>query len=773
MPDVRLDKLIAENTQFFFGTVVASDAATYSVQVAPISNHMPALLSGTPLTSVMASMIGVKECFLPQPASTVFCFKYDAYACLILGVVPEFDQINKAEIMHARATLGVGDSNSVSNNDQGYVDDSGVSKLVTANANRPTDVVEGEYVLANEFGVLLGLFQHFASLKASELAQIQMFIYDDLVRIVSHNFEHFTCMGGSKIYQDNAKLTQEINLTHDSMEAVGRPNVTGKDFPPVIELTGKTSTDDTEDFFKLDNEKRIAIDRFKGFVGALGDFMHLIFSRPAEQQLRSLDGTKTGVYDRGLSSVKMNMDGSVALRSLGGVAIEKTNWIRVPHRIKAVEEKETFKPEDVKKLPGYKFDSSVKAGDLPFLQFLQLRDYLAYTMEGEAYSQFVNSDKFEVNTDPTLETKIGQDTQLTPDKTADYSPRSSGFYLMPNGGIMLRDAWGSSLVMEGGNIYIQPAKDLVMQPMRNLIGKVGHHVSVAAQKDLELSSSTGGFRLKTEQAQYLYSASSGIILHSDASSPSEYYPKDDMVTSVGGILLNAPKAGLATHSQFSLFKTDENTVIKSNLCMIDAESRILFRSHDGFDVFTTGDLLLSAGQNLVAFTEKNAVFVGLKETAIGIQDQTIAMSPMGPVEGLFKNDSFDKWRDQAANISTSDFQEYSFAYRSDLSFDALKFRFPSSGYYGLTEKVDVIPQTLAQQEHAKFENMNLTKWEEVGINDTYPYPGNDNRNCFATSNLTNLQFDQASRDTYNKAIEHSAVGQINFADLFLEYTVYA
>lgn len=773
MANYRLDRLIAENNQFFFATVVSSDAATYSVQIAPVSNKLPALLSGIPLTSVTAGLLGVKECVLPQPGSTVFCFRSDAFTGLILGVVPEYETIDKADNMSSRTLLGAGDGKTCENNTQGYGPKTGVSKLNMQNNGRPTDVVDGEYVLANDFGVLLGLYQQFATLKASELAQVQAFLMDDLVRIVSHNYEHLTCMGSSKVYQDGAKLNHEINLTHDPMEASGRPNVTGQQIDPVIKLTGKSSVDDTDDFFELKNERQLPIDRLRGFVGALGDFLHLVFSRPAESQLRALDGEATEVFDRGLASVKMGMDGSMAFRSLGGISLEKTNWIRVPHRIKAVEEPSTQERPVPEPIKGFTFDSSVTAKNLPFLHFLQLRDYLAVTLEGQAYERFAASDKFELNNDPKKESPLSEGAQLTPDRTGNFYPKTSGAYLMPNGGIIFRDAWGSALVMEGGNIYLQPAKDLVMQPLRNLIGKVGQYTSIAAQKDIDLSSTSGGFRVKTDKAQYLYSATSGVVLHSDATSPAEFSPKDSAITDVGGIVLHAPKAGLVTHAAHSLFKSEANAVIKSSLCMIDADSRVLLRSGAGFDVFTSGDLLLSAGKNLIGFTEGSAIFVGLENTAVGIQKQTIAIGMMGPVEGLFEKDTFDEWKQKVSELASGDFQTFSFGYRDDAVFDDLKFRFLTSQSYGLNEREDAIPQTLAQQEDEKFSNLGLVKWEEKAVNDTMPYPGADLTNMYATASLSNLQFDPDLQDTYNKAVEHTAIGKIDFTDVFTEYRVYA
>ena len=772
MANYRLDRLVAENNQFFFATVVSSDAATYVVQVAPISSNIPGLMSGIVLSSAMAGMMGVKECSLPQPCSTVFCFKQDAFTCLILGVVPDSEKADIPQTFHARSSLGAGDSKTCGNNIEGYGINASLAKLGAVNANRPTDVVDGEYVLANEFGILLGLYQHFSVLKASELAQVQAFLYDDLVRIVSHNFEHFTCMGGSKTYQSGKDLNLEFGLTHDAVEASGRPAVGGNELPTVMELTGKVTVDDEENFFKLTNERQSSIERLRGFVGALGDFVHLIFSKPADGELRAVDGKPVTTFDRGLASLKMGMDGTLAVRTLGGFALEKTNWVRVPHRIKVAEEKETSDKKPTAPA-SFKFDSTTTDKNQPLLHFLQLRDYLAFTMEGQDYRKFTGTDKFTVNDSPGKETPIGEDTQLTDTQSGNFYPKSSGVYAMPNGGLVFRDAWGSAIVMEGGNVYIQPAKDLVFQPARNLVAKVGQNISLAAKKEIDVSSTTGGFRLKTDLAQYLYSESSGIILHSDAASPSEFFPKDELVRNVGGILLHAPKAGLVTNASHSLFKTDNNTVLKSGLCMIDASDRVLLRSDNGFDVFTTGDLLLSAGKNLIGYTEGSAIFVGLQATALGIEKQTIATGLMGPVQGLFEEKAFDDWKNKTNELSKSDFQEFSFGYKDAASFEELQFRFPTSASYRLAERIDAIPQTIAQQEDAKFGMHGFGTWEETAVNETYPYPGAELTNMYAISSLANLEFDQQTQQTYNKAAEHTAIGQVNFTELFKEYKVYA
>lgn len=759
-----IDSLVKNNSQFFFAKVVASDPGAYTVQVAPMAGRSPSLLSGRVLSSSMANLFGVKNCMLPQPGDTVFCFKLDAYSCVVMGTIPETTALDLPETMPVRSCIGAGDGNSNEYSSSGH--DTDMSKSLIQNNLRPTDIVDGEWAMSNEFGNLVGLFHGFSVLKASELSQVQCFILDDLTRIIGHNLEHISCMGESKISQEGTQLNMEFSYTDDPIEAQGIPNVDGQNKGKAsITFNGETSNDDSKDFFSLVDEKLTSISRLKGFVGALGDFIHLILSVPDKELPRVMDGKTTEIYDKGLASFKVNADGFISARSLMGISLEKTNWIRVPQRITSVEAGELSKKVFC---DPFIFDPAVQASGQPYLYFLQLRDYLAYVQEEAAYKQLKASGKFEINDDPTFDQDIDQVNEYN---MAFYEKKTAGIYLMPNGGISLIDAWGSSLVMEGGNIFIQPAKDLVAQPLRHLIGKVGGNVSVAAKDDIELSSTNGGYRLKTDKSQYNYSATSGILLHSDATGPSEAQPVEGVITNLGGILLHAPKAAVTTHGKYSLIKADELLAIKADTAALDTDSRFLLRCEKGVDLFTNGEMLISAKSQLNLFTEGQALLVGASATFVGAEKQTVAITPLGPAQGLIKLSAFDKYREQIDRILKEDFQHFSPVYAHDDSFDALKFRFPTSDQYKVNIAEDLIPQTIAQQADASLNLGALKSWVENAVNDTYPYPGKEKRQNYAMAALNNLAIDPVKDDLYNKAVNNEVSATITYGDIFTDYKV--
>lgn len=67
------------------------------------------------------------------------------------------------------------------------------NSLATADANKPRDMLAGDRILSSVGGAILGLLRGGSILlRSSRLAEIFISKYDDLVRIVSRNFLHFS-----------------------------------------------------------------------------------------------------------------------------------------------------------------------------------------------------------------------------------------------------------------------------------------------------------------------------------------------------------------------------------------------------------------------------------------------------------------------------------------------------------------------------------------------------------------------------------------------------
>lgn len=770
----------------FYATVVSVDPTSYHVTVAPQGNNHLGKMQARIMSSILCNSLGFKLSYLPTIGSIVFCYATSTNECLILGMVPLSD---KGAISPAstRTVIGAGDGLKAESHRQNYNED--LTKTLITNLGRPTDILQGELAISNEFGVLLGLFQQFAVLKASELAQVQCFLLDDLVRIISHNFQHFHSMGQLTISHDGNSLNLESGMTHDPKEALGVAQLAQeKVFPPPFTHNGETTVDDVSDYYEPGTDERaVAVERLKTFVGRLGDFINLLLVVPADET-RILDGLPPNSFDSGVLQLKANLDGLFILRSAKGVVIEKTNWIRVPHRIRTSEDPtgdDGTKQQPVR-LPDFVFDNTYRAAEQPFLYYLQLRDYLSYIQEGCGYRHFTDRPlDFAVNDDFALERPLAQLTYVDPVTGASYMKKTSSVVLMPNGGLSLRDAWSSSINMEGGNIYIQPAKDLVLQPMRHLIGKIGGCVSLAVKKDIDLSSTEGAYRLKTDGVQYLYSKVGGIVLHTDAPAlggDNGYIPsakEEALVVRTSGIVIKAPVGGIYSNATVNYQRYERSSVIEAPVNTLLASEQLLVLSDKVLELLGATTLLSATGQ-MNCFSKKQAFFIGEQQTLIGRAGQTFGLVslngvPVAPVEGLMKEDPVNNFFKQMNEIV----DKYDKLVSPDLvygivtkaSFDGLLFRYPATTVYGNLEGCP-LPQTLTQQEDQSFNGLhNLTVWSEPAEQGTYPYPGAASAEGLVGRQLVNLLM--VDDELVNKSNEHESESELDSpVNIFDSYRVY-
>lgn len=741
--------MLNDRHHFFPGRITSSDAGTYNVQLEGKGEGVAALLQGIPIAGIFSNILGFKESVVYPVGSTVLCYSINASSCYLLGIIPPTDANNTS--FFSRASLGTFDGKFDSQNTEGY--SSLYTKFNTHNQNRPTDVLEGDYVIGNEFGVLLGLFQQMATLKGSELAQIQCYLLDDFVRLVSHNFQHLTALGELNVWHDGKAIISELGATHLSKESLGVPNVTKNETRTFeAEEEPYTSVDDQKDYYKFLNDNRTkAIERLKVFTGRLGDFINMFIVRPDPEAIRALAGVIEGKYDKGLFNVHVSVDGRLSVRSVTGISIEKTNWIMVPHRVRTPEDPQGDEDVSFDDKDPFIFDNSINYRGNPIMYYLQLRDCTAYLQDYYSYQNFLKYEKdFKLSKGPFKnETSLDEIKEVDPQTKVDYSKfrlRRSGIYLMDNGGILIKDAFDSAIAMEGGKIYLQPSTDLVAQPLRNWINKVGQNYVLNVNNEIDLSTTVGGFRLKTAGVQHFFSDEQGIILQSNAQGPSTPLPEDEAYTSCGGIVLKADNAGVYTYGNViydraitsSLYKSDQNIAIKGD--------EVLYLL--GKTLLSNPEVLNFHANEMILYAEGSMLCAGEGATVIGFEGQ----NPVKPVpdqpfpsiqEGLLTTplESLD-------DVKPEDWVK---PYDDDAKFTGIKFRFLKSERY-LLEDSDFIPMSIAQQTDQAFNILNLTAWTEKEVSGTLPFPGKERfDNFYVTSEIQNLQTHNG--DVYSKDSE--------------------
>jgi hypothetical protein len=606
----------------FKGVVITSNAGSRAITVVRETSgdvrtaDGGKLVQGTMLSSVLAQFLGFKDCTLPQPGTRVLCLAESNNNCYILGCLPQ-PTLGKAELS-ARALLGAGDAMEDQANRKGHV-----SKLPAIHeSRRPVDVVDGEYVVANELGVLIGLYQEMANLKASELAQIQCFLLDDLVRVISHNFQHYTALGEYNIYHDGKRLMAEFGATHKPAEAYGAPAVTTDAGAfKTFKKSGGHKIDDSSDFYEISKDER---------------FIHLFVVKPHDEKFRSLDPGQqlsSSDFDTGLCDLHVGTDGGFHLRSVKEVFIEKTNWIRVPLRKSAPDDPngDDASSLDYENKEKFEFVDDYTYKSNPFTYALQIRDYVAYVNEKLGYQNFKTHKKdFGVSDDVDAEQNISKSSKI--DKETElflksYKLRTAGIYLMPNGGITIRDAWNSAIVMEGGNVYIQPAKDFVAQPLRNSITKAGGSINLNCKKHIDVSSTEEGLRIKTEKSQYLYSDNGGFVIETNGSSdtPGTPEPKKEAIEDIGGIVFKS-KLSIYNYAEKDIVNYTKKKFLLKSLETVDmfAEKTMAIYGKSSLHAFSDG-MMLNIAQNNLTLAEGGVMLAGSGSTVLGQKDQNLGV----------------------------------------------------------------------------------------------------------------------------------------------------
>lgn len=725
---------------FFTAVVITSIPGTHAITVIrdsyggveePDSGMM---IQAALVTTHLTSFLGHSDAWLPQPGSRVLCASDAGGTCFIIGTIPT--QTYGFKSMMARAMLGAGHTRDEEANAEGHVKHTPVIYDMV----RPADVVDGEYVMSNEFGVLLGLYQQLANLKGSELAQVQCHLMDDLVRVISHNYQHYTATGEHNVYHDGKSIMVEYGSTHLPAESYGCPAISSEEGNGQAIVGDEPSkTDDSSDFYTIANNEQLkAVERLKVFIGRLGDFLNLFVVRPDPTEQRYLDPDVTPKKpDTGLSNVRLATDGGVHIRSVKEIFLEKTQWIRVPLRKCAPDDPGGDDAEQIMyrvKEP-FEFNDTYSYTGNPFNYSLQLRDYAAYIDENLAYKHFKKHEKdFYVNDDIMEEKPLGSVNQVdpqTPLKLAPYVLRTAGIYIMPNGGITLRDAWNSAIVMEGGNIFLQPTKDLITQPMRHAITKAGGSINMACKKHMDLSSTEEGFRVKTDKSQYFFSETGGLVLQSRGSNDNTGSPdpSKEAIDTIGGIVFKS-KLGIYNYAEKDIVGYAKRKVLFHSLTNTDivADTDATIYGKKKLYQFSDNDIYTYAEKAVNVLSEGSVKLAGSGSTLLGQEDQKLGvmydkkskfidiLSGLIPVSDF--TDSLNTAKDSKREVLPQT------TFYTPKEFEKLNFKFLETGKYGaISTEEDAIPSTLTQQDDLLTGVWGLSDWVERDVDSTYPYPG--------------------------------------------------
>lgn len=491
------------------GLVVATEPITRTCTVNIDGRPVPGCVWAA---GIMSSLFGFRTTFVPPIGTTVYVLYYGKEP-IIVGC--KSSNPDAKSMFSKTATAGV--QNLLPIDLKTFSNKEATDGPVPTHAG-PADLLEGEFDISNALGVGITMLTHLAKLGAGERAKIEFFLLDDLARIVSENFEHYTAFGDMRVYNDG-RLNVVFNGTSYPYEAAGMlsPN-SGQDAP--FKSGGKNTV-------SVDESTAIETGRwrFSRFVGFLGDFVNEFITDPTT----TLGVFAENAYRSGKLREYRGSDGSYLMQSVTEIAFERVCRIPVPVEIKSPDHEDQMKVEDYADLET-KFEKIWDFGpdnkNMAHTAF-QIREYARWLSLYHSFARFhqIGAKKGTWKIPSEHDTPAPSWTNGEAGRDAanagiiKYRDVYSTIRILRDGSQLFMDGYGSAVCMNSGNVYISAAKHLHLESAGDIRVVAGQNIYMKARRNMEFSAIVGGLKLKARTWLHGLCEWGSIWLKSDAQDP--------------------------------------------------------------------------------------------------------------------------------------------------------------------------------------------------------------------------------------------------------------
>ena len=486
----------------------------------------------------MSSLLGFKTNYSPPIGSSVVVFAPTPSKGYILGASPSAVFADHYGVARKVTSGGEKETDSIYYNQQGFTEKlrqkhtEGQQQGESSNehywsGNPPVDLVEGEVDMSNAMGVGMQMMKHFAILSAGDLAKVETSVIDDMVRIISHTFRHFSAFGDYKIYNDGGRLNVIWDGTTNDWEAAGEP-VPGKER---AKKDGEALVDVEKDRFKED-----ARWRFSSYIGFLGDFINLFVTD-------QLDPTQGDGKRSGKGRVHINEDGSILAQSVGDIILERVCRISVPIKLKpefhpegdgALSNGELPEPKDKEPITAWDWNESGGV-EQSFWGVYQLRDY------GRWFSNYYSKARFhQLKKDWKVpsESEVPKPEKQHSGEEDKKSVSTAGneeevevyscIRMFRDGSISLLDGYENSVTLSRSGVNISSATNLQLEAAGSVNIVAGRDVNVVGRNSTDISALKGGVSIRGQNFIQQYSPKGGILLETDQNPLGPVYVRNDI-----------------------------------------------------------------------------------------------------------------------------------------------------------------------------------------------------------------------------------------------------
>jgi hypothetical protein len=599
---------------------------------------------------------------------------------------------------------------------------------IFANNGRPFDVNPGDWGKINDHGVFLGIMGMTATMRGSQQCAIEVHTLDDLLRLRSGQYQHFSSFGEQHIYNDGGNISVEICGSSRQHEVSGKDDI-GEE---VFEESDDISNDYKDLNIKPKEAEATLKRRFQMFFGHLG-LLQMFVANPEEGDEKYSRKAK----HQGLFHLNIADSGHLGVTSAAGMAFTRDDIIPIPKKLKEPWDPSGDKTEDgeigEEKEP-YKIPPAFKGGT-----HLLVRDMTAWSRKN-SYQRFDEQEKdWYVPEADDLETPKDKYDTLSNGKESteefqDKKELRAGVYINPDGSVTIMDAAGTQLVLDGkGGMQLGGAGALTLMPGTNVNILGGDDVVIKAKNSVDITATDKDVRLKAEKNLHSFS-NGGILLESAGEQSGHGFSDgtDGEAVNSSGIVLKAAESSIFLWGQ---------EVLLSGIRGIGIEA--VKGAAKGVRI--VGDVVRAIGDRILAAT--GGAYLQLTDTQAALAASGNAF--LGGESGAAIGDGGEYWvplTKAGDDVSTPQLvgasrqeKAFSFDSRSWLSTfeegqrDPIKFTFRSSDEYATNdfELYQLSWQILIDKSPMALTDAGLTSsdsWQEIEVNGTMPFPGKDKIN---------------------------------------------
>ncbi len=361
----------------------------------------------------------------------------------------------------------------------------------SATTDTPEDMVEGEAEIGNLFGVSMSFLTTLIKMQAGERAKVECHLINDMVRIISSQFRHFSGMGEELIF-DHGRPTLERSWSSYRHELMNQL----KAGEPVAPLSGDGVK---EADVSADRVAAVGRHRFLEYIGFAGDFIHSFVTDPPETMVKmTIDQMESGKRS-GKSWLHRGSDGSVVVQSVADIRLERVVRIPVPVRVASHEDSEVTKARQYEKLQSSYlklFEFGKMDEKSAYRQAYQLRSYSRWLTRFHAFARMLQLPGeyklwSEADTPEPSWTNAEDDKDRANPRT-EYYDAYACITILRDGSIVMHDHYGAAVTMSNGNLQLSAPRHLDIEAAGDIRMIAGGSILAKARRNIELSATDGG-----------------------------------------------------------------------------------------------------------------------------------------------------------------------------------------------------------------------------------------------------------------------------------------